>query len=108
MMIMILNLYFCTKNEIYHTARKNILKLVKLPSLVAKYSKILKIEKLAKFTNQFAYFCITQGKTLSYWPKFTGVVRLSVRNKTEIYKICKLLKSIFSVFYDISLPYLPV
>ena len=34
-----LNPHLGKKNEIFHTARKNILKLVKLPSLVAKYCK---------------------------------------------------------------------
>ena len=66
-----LNLHLGKKNEIPHTARKSILKLAKLPSLVEKYCKIWKI-----YADEVCKFCIflhNARKSLNTkWPKFTG------------------------------------
>ena len=68
------------KNEIYSTtARKSILKLVKLQRLVAIF--VLRAEKITTFE-----------------PK---VAKTSARN-ANVYKICKLRTAIFSSFYNIS------
>ena len=78
------------------TALKNVLKLVKLPSLVAKCSKMQKY-KPAKFAN-FVYFRITRGKLI---PLSRKRYQFSPRN-TKVYKICKLYRLIFFTFYNIS------
>ena len=57
-----LNSHLGKKNEIFLAARKSVLKLVKLPSMVAKYCKYGKYT-LARFAN-FVYICITHGKAL--------------------------------------------
>ena len=52
------------------TARKSILKLVELQSLVAKCCKMRKIYmSLAKFAN-FVYFCIACGNATTFGPKY--------------------------------------
>ena len=81
---------FGKKTKSFTTARKNIVKLIKFPSLVAKCCAKY---ALAKFANS-VYFCSMQGKALPHWPKFTGN-GFSVRN-TKIYKICKLYKRMFA------------
>ena len=60
---------------------------------------------LAKFAN-FVHFCITLttkcgGNTPEVRP-FCG------KRNTKVYKICKLCKRIFSVFYNISPPNLAI
>ena len=77
------------------TALKNILKLVKWKSLVAKCGKC----KPVKIEN-FVYFCITHGKLI---PTSRKRYQCSVRN-TKVYKIRKLCRAIFSSFYNILQP----
>ena len=58
---------------------------------------------IAKFAN-FVYICITRGKSYHFRGNFSSkMVTFSARN-TNIYKICKLRRPIFSVFYNISPP----
>ena len=52
--------------------------------------------KIAKFV----YFCITHGKLI---PTSRKRYQFSVRN-TEVYKVRKLCRAIFSSFYNISRP----
>ena len=52
-----------------------------------------------KFAN-FVYFCITRGKEQS---DFEMRLHFSARN-TKVYKICKLYRTIFCTFYNISQP----
>ena len=59
---------------------------------------------LAKFAN-FVYFCIkltTKWPTSGEFPPFCG------KRNTKVYKICKLRKRIFSVFYNILPPNLAI
>ena len=57
----------------------------------------------SKFAN-FVYVHITRGKINHFRGNFSSkMVTFSARN-TNVYKICKLRKAIFSVFYNISPP----
>ena len=82
------------------SAKRSILKFVKLQSLVAKCCEIRKIN-LATFAN-FVYICITRGDAYHFPANFgLNVVGSFVRN-TIMHKISKLEEAIFSVFYSIS------
>jgi hypothetical protein len=70
------------------------MKLVKLQNLVQNVVKLGKYN-LAKFAN-FVYVCITvRAEIVTIFS--SKIVTISARN-TNIYKICKLRKAIFSVF----------
>ena len=57
----------------------------------------------AKFAN-FVYICITRGKSYHFRGNFSSkMVTFSARN-TNVYKICKLCRAIFFIFYNISPP----
>ena len=54
---------------------------------------------VAKFAN-FIYVCTTCGNCYHFWPK--NVNNFRTYSNTDIYKIFKLRKAIFVVFYNIS------
>ena len=58
---------------IISTAGKSILHLVKLRSLVAKYSKMWKIQscEVCEFCISFVTFCVTRGKALPHFEMCT-------------------------------------
>ena len=79
------------------TARKSILKLVKLQSLVAKCCKMRK--KIALQIQQILY---TFGLRAEVCTTFgSKVVQISARN-TKAFKIREIRRAIFSAFYNIS------
>ena len=83
--------------------KRNTMKLLKIIQFwLRKCVKIAIYVKysFAKFTN-FVYTCITCG-ICSHIQLKSG--KISTRNTKNIHKICKLRKSIFSVFYNISQP----
>ena len=81
------------------SAKRSILKLVKLQSLVAKCYKIRNIS-LATFAN-FVYICITRGDAYYFFAHFgLNVVGLHASN-TNTYKFWKLCKALFFVFYNL-------
>ena len=69
--------------------------------MLYKYEKYLR--SLAKFAN-FVYICITRGKSYHFCGNFSSKMVTFSARKTNIYKIWKLRKAIFSVFYNISPP----
>ena len=77
------------RTKSFTTAKKSILKLVELPSFVAKCCKIRKINPRKK---------VTIFATIQFSAK---MVTFSLRN-TNVSKICKLREVIFSMSYDIS------
>ena len=85
----------------FTTARKRIVKLVELQSLMAKCCKIRKIYSPAKFAN-FVYICITRGKSYHF------ELKLPRKWLLNIYKICKLRSGpcdhIFRILHNISPP----
>ena len=64
-----LDLYLSKESKIFDHTRESILKLVELPSLVAKSCKIRKIYEVCKFCI-FLYYARKSLNTK--WPKFTG------------------------------------
>jgi hypothetical protein len=78
---------------------KELINLVKLQNLVTKCCKLYGKYSLA---SEVCIFCIRLyyvRKLLPFWAE--NAVTMSARN-TNIYKICKLCKTIFSKFYNIS------
>ena len=91
---------FERKSKSFTEAGKNMLKLVKLPSLVPKYCKTWKI--------YVCKFCIVSITLKTKWPTSGEFRPFCGKRNTKVYKICKLCKRIFSVFYNISPPNLAV
>lgn len=95
-----LNFYLSTKNEIlqsYRTARKSILKLVKLHSLVAKCCEVREIQpcKVCKIR----IFCVTRGKPATSPANFgSNVVGFSARNTSIYNDLQSLLSYVFRIF----------
>ena len=92
---------FATKSKSFTTARKSMLKLVKLQSLVAKCCKIRKVYacEVCKFCTLFVFRLPQNGRNSPDVRPFCG------KRTTKVYKICK---RIFSLFYNISPPNLAV
>ena len=90
------------RTKSFATARKRILRLVELQSLVAKCCKIRKIYSLAQLA-RLVCICITREKSYHSRQFSSKMVTFSARN-TNIYNIWELRKAIFSVFYNISSP----
>ena len=72
------------------------LKLVKLPSLVAKYFKDGKYT-LAKFAN-FVYFCITHGKALPLPVNFRHFVVSVIQKYTKFANFASVYFPYFTIF----------
>ena len=92
-----LNLQLCKKGNIFYHSKKEDLKIGE----TAKFGgEILQNNRdtRVKFGN-FVHFCITHGKALPFPVNFGYFVR-----NTKIQKTCRLLKQIFSIFYNISPP----
>ena len=79
------------------TVKKNVMKLVKLQNLVAKCCKNRKYIALRSL-HIFSIFVLRAEIVTIFGSK---MVTISARN-TNMLKICKLRKAIFSVFYNIS------
>ena len=90
-----LKLQLCRKNEIFYSARKAMLKYLEWQSLVPWWRNIVKYVKYSPVNfPSFVCICITSEKSYRFW---TGIAAFSLRN-TNVYKISKLRKTIFSVF----------
>jgi hypothetical protein len=87
------------RRESNTTAKKNIMKLVKLQDSVAKCCGACRLENIALQSLQILYMFVLRAEIVTIFG--SKMVTISARN-TNIYKICKLRKAIFSVFYNIS------
>jgi hypothetical protein len=85
-----LNFNLSKEKGIKHQAKKNIMRLVKLQNLVAKKS----LENIALQSLQILYMFVLRAEIVTIFGR--KMVTISARN-TNIYKMCKLRKAIFSV-----------
>ena len=87
-------IFYRTKS--FTTVKKSILKLVELPSLVAKCCQTWKI--WPRKVCRFVYICITRGKSYHFSAKIVSkVVTFSSRN-TNVYKFANFVTPYFPCF----------